>query len=308
MTAARSRSDAGVAASRSVVPTQPVRRRVGTVRSAITVRYTVIYADVEIHVCDCSYGRRIATTATAAGGRHGDHRYIMFDEAINYPRNCDSAVKTILVGGILSLLSVLVVPMFFLLGYYARVLRAVTGGAEEPPAFDEWGALFVDGLKVFAVGLAYYLVPTVIVGVSVGGALMNAIRSGDLTPGALAAAFLGLAVAGVLWLVASYVLPVALTNFVREDRLGAAFAVGDLKPVLFSGTYAMAWLLAVGLFIAASVLTTILNVVPPLGFVLGAFVTFYASVAAFYLYASSDRAVRSAPAEDDDTPVRTPTA
>ncbi len=41
----------------------------------------------------------------------------MFQEALSYPRDSDSAVKTIAIGGVLLFLSFLVVPVFFVRGY-----------------------------------------------------------------------------------------------------------------------------------------------------------------------------------------------
>src|SRR6056297_1817860 len=115
----------------------------------------------------------------------------MFQEALNYPRNSNSAVKNVAIGGILLFLSFLFVPTFFVLGYVVRSLRGVLDGIEEPPEFDEWGELFVDGLKAFAIGLVYSLVPAVIaiVAVVTSGATLGLTgpgRSGGLVVGLIA--------------------------------------------------------------------------------------------------------------------------
>lgn len=207
----------------------------------------------------------------------------MIEEAITYPREGDEALTTVLIGGVLGLLSVLVVPVFLLLGFTVRVLRSVEAGEETPPTFGDWGDLLVDGLKAFAIVLAYSVVPLVVLGVTAGGVAVAAV-TGDVRPGAIAGAFLGFAVSGLLWLVAFYVIPAALASFAREGRLGAAFDVSVLRGVVLDGRYATAWLVALALFVVAGVVVGVLNAIPPLGFVAGAFVNFYAGVAAAYLY------------------------
>ncbi|MFB6205839.1 MAG: DUF4013 domain-containing protein [Haloglomus sp.] len=113
----------------------------------------------------------------------------MFEEAINYPRKGEKNWTTVAVGGILSLLSFLFAPVFLVLGYGARVLRhaAADPESETAPVFDEWGDLFVDGLKQFGVAFVYLLVPGVVFGVSVGGAISGTVSATGL--GALVAPF-----------------------------------------------------------------------------------------------------------------------
>ena len=207
-----------------------------------------------------------------------------FEDAINYPRQGDEAVKTILIGGVLGLLGFLVIPAILVIGFYLRTLRAAIAGDDEPPVFDEWGDLLVDGLKGFVIGLVYFVVPAAILMISVGGVAAAAIATGDVGLGTIAGAVTGFSVAFVLAVIAWYVLPAALANAVAADRVGAAFAFGDLKAVLLDGDYAVSWLLALGLVVAASILVGVLNLIPPLGFVAGAFVNFYVGVVAFYLY------------------------
>lgn len=208
----------------------------------------------------------------------------MIERAIDYPRAGDDALTTILIGGVLGLLGFLVVPGLLLLGYFVRVLRSVEAGQETPPTFGQWGELLVDGVRAFVVVFVYSLVPTVVFAVTVGGSLAGAMATGDVRPGALAGALFGLVIGGVLWLVAFYVVPAALASLASEDRLAAAFSWGTLSAVLFDRRYAVGWLLALVLVVVGVVLVGVLNVVPLLGFVVGAFVNFYVAVAAFYLY------------------------
>ncbi|WP_101297905.1 DUF4013 domain-containing protein [Halegenticoccus soli] len=209
----------------------------------------------------------------------------MITESITYLRNSEDWVKTVLIGGLLSLLSFLVVPTFTVIGYLLRVLRSTMRGDETPPEFGEWGDMTVDGLKGFVIAAVYGLVPVVVglalvlfgaVGASVGNSDAAGVFGGIV-------ALIGALIALVLGLAAAYVIPAALANYAEHDRLGAGFAVGELRPVLTSGTYATGWLYAFVVVVAGGFVAGLLNVVPLLGFVVGAFVTFYAAVAAYYI-------------------------
>jgi hypothetical protein len=53
----------------------------------------------------------------------------------------------------------MLIGMPLLWGYAVRVVRRTAAGIEPPlPEWDDWGGIFVDGLKVLAVFIAHYLV------------------------------------------------------------------------------------------------------------------------------------------------------
>ena len=205
----------------------------------------------------------------------------MFQEALNYPREGDSAIKNIAIGGLLLLFSFLLVPLFVVLGYVVRVLRGVIDGRTEPPEFEAWGEMLVDGLKVFAIGLVYALVPAAVAIAAVFASGISAGLGGD-TPGTgLAVGLIALGAFLALTLVSlalAYVLPAAVVAFVQADRVGAAFSPDALRPLVFSRSYATGWLVAVGISILSGVVISVLNLVV-IGAILAPFVTFYANVA-----------------------------
>lgn len=59
--------------------------------------------------------------------------------------------KKVIILGVISILSFLIIPIFLVLGYAFRVLKASLAGLEELPEFDEWVNMLVDGIKVFVV-------------------------------------------------------------------------------------------------------------------------------------------------------------
>lgn len=225
----------------------------------------------------------------------------MFQDAITYLKDSDDAVETVLVGGILTLFAWLLFPAVLLAGYLQRVLRRTSAG-EPAPSFDDWGEMFVEGLKAIAVGLAYLLVPAVLSLVLIGSTVLFAVPtesvSGPITDPVTTApqATDGVGLLGLLailaavvvtllaWLAAWYAMPAALARLAIERRLGAAFEFGTLAPVLRSGTYATGWLIAFVVLVVGGALVGGLASIPFLGWALVPFVAFYLDVVAYALY------------------------
>jgi hypothetical protein len=207
----------------------------------------------------------------------------MISESITYLRNSDQVAKTVLIGGILSILSFLLVPAFIVSGYLVRVLQQTMAGNNEAPVFDDWERLLVDGLKAFAITFVYGLVPAIVGFVLVGGGIAATFSgdAGSLIGGA--SILIGSLLALVLGLAAWYVIPAATANFAETGRVSAGFDISALRPVLLSGTYAMGWLMALGVIVLGGVVASVLGVVPIIGALAGVFVGFYAMVAAYYI-------------------------
>ena len=64
----------------------------------------------------------------------------------------------ILIGGLFYLLAFLLVGIFFILGYQARLARNVIAGMQHPlPEWDDLGDYFGEGLRLFGVILVWIL-------------------------------------------------------------------------------------------------------------------------------------------------------
>jgi hypothetical protein len=186
-------------------------------------------------------------------------------------------------GGVFLLFGSLVFPTFLIYGYLVRVVRGVAAGDPEPPEWDDWEELFVDGLKYFAVAFLYS-VPVFAMAflgglIAFGAALGLAAGSGGLT--ATFGLLLGLYVL-VLVLVASvvsYLLPAAIVHFALEGDVEAAFQLRTIVGNALSWPYAVAWLKTIGVGIVLGLVGTILIVV----FLVGLLVLFYLAVVGTYL-------------------------
>lgn len=212
----------------------------------------------------------------------------MLEEAIRYPAKGDDALQTILIGGVLGLLGFLIIPGIVVQGYLLREMRAVVRGEEEPPVFDQWANLLVDGVRVLVVAVVYGLVPLAL---AVALLLTSGVSSGTLGPRATAPfTVVGLGVVMLLGLLIYYLVPASLANLAVEGDIGAAFDVAAVLELVKTETYLTAWLVSVGVAILTFVTAVVLQFTV-VGIVAVPFVSFYANVAIFYLFARAYREV-----------------
>jgi len=156
--------------------------------------------------------------------------------AAGYPVRDD--YRSLTVGGILEFLG-LFVPLFSLVtvGYGFRLLRATARGQAGRPAFDEYGQLFVEGLKCAFVVALYGAV-------GFAGSVAAIVAGSADEP-------LGLALWVTVAFVSVYPLPASLTVYGATDDLRAAFARGHAGRFATSWTYLKAWVVwLVGLAVA----------------------------------------------------------
>jgi hypothetical protein len=228
----------------------------------------------------------------------------MIDDAFTYPTNRDDWLTTVLIGGVLTFLSFLILPMFPVYGYLLRVIRGTIDGDDQPPAFDEWGDLFVEGLQAWLIGLAYMVIPLVVGGVLVGGSLVAMVTGGRAGAGVGAAGFLvGFLLTTVLALVFGYLAVAGIVRFAEAERIGAAFDVDGVRSLATDADFAVAWVVSlVGILVAG-----VIAGIPLVGWLAAPFAYFYAIAVAGRLWgggtleATDGDATESGPRSGDPT-------
>lgn len=211
---------------------------------------------------------------------------VTFEEAIRYPMAKDDWLKTVLIGGLLLIFSFLIISAIAVYGYLMTVIKTSLDDHPEPPPFEDWVGLLRKGVLAWIIGRVYLLVTIVVATITIGGSIAAmSTASGAGQVAGVAGMFWGLGLSFVLTLVFGYFAVVALVNFARTDEIGAAFDFTTIKDVAFDGDYLVAWLLSIAVFIVASVIGGMLNLIPLLGAIVGAFLFFYAEVVAANLWA-----------------------
>lgn len=174
------------------------------------------------------------------------------------------------IGGLMTLLSVFILPSFILLGYMIQTARNVMEGQEKPlPAWGNYGELFMDGLNLFIASVVYsspiliiscvgsLLASGLITGAEAGG-------SGEALLGGLA--FGTLAIVGCLSLLAAlalfFIAPAVSIQYIKYDNLSACFRFGEVIDIARNniGNILITALASFGANLAVSIVASVVAV------------------------------------------------
>lgn len=195
----------------------------------------------------------------------------MLRDALFYPQRGPGWLWTVITGSLLTLVgAVLFVPLIPVQGYLLSVMRSTARGRSNPPKFEDWGDLFVDGARVIGVQVSYSLVPTVVI---LGGVLARA--SGAALVGSVL-----LAVAAVVAVAAAYLLPGALARLATTGRLRAAFDIRAVASAARRPVYVVA---VVEGYVALALVAGLGGVLVLI--LVGAVFAFYGQVVGYHLFA-----------------------
>jgi hypothetical protein len=223
----------------------------------------------------------------------------VLEDAVVYPWADGTAGTTLVFGGIVTLLSPLLLPGLLVLGFGVEVVAAALQEESELPAFGSLTGLLLTGCKAAVTLLVYVLLPMLagfgLLAVSLGAAGFRFRRGFEAAapvfgnPGAVGGLLLlfGVILTGLL-VALLYVAPAAIVQLARTRRLRGAFAVGTVREIANSDTYASAWLLGLVIIAATGLLLTLLELTG-FGLLLGGFVGFYALVVLASLYGQGGR-------------------
>jgi hypothetical protein len=155
----------------------------------------------------------------------------IISDSIKYP---SSSWGKVLILGIITIASILIVPLFLVLGYMFRIIKATLAGIDELPEFDEIGDMFVDGLKVFVVGFVYAIpvwILSAIFGLVTGGNSAAAVTS--LGTGYALAFILGNIVFIIIAVIIGLIELMAIANMAYNDGdLGTAFRFSEILDII----------------------------------------------------------------------------
>jgi len=155
-----------------------------------------------------------------------------------------------------------------LMGYVMKVLR----GEKPAPEVNDWGTLFLDGIKYLIVSLIYAL-PIIIVWVLVMGASAAAFMSGNYS--AMMAAFgavaLGVLVMFVLAVIISVFEVIGIVRFARTGSIGEAFNISAILATINKigwVNYIIALIVLIIVAIIVGIIVGILTMIPYLGIII----------------------------------------
>lgn len=150
-------------------------------------------------------------------------------------------ISILLVLGVLSFFSILIIPAIFVYGYGYRVIKMSTqsmiNGEDEPPEFGEYKKMFIDGLRYVLVYLAYLIIPIIIIAISMMSGSINGVLF-----------LIGVILMIICMLIAYLAVPNMAAN---DDSISAAFAFSDIIDVMRSIGYLRFILTYIGIALIA---------------------------------------------------------
>ncbi len=221
----------------------------------------------------------------------------IISDSIKYP---SSNWGKVLILGVICIACILVIPIFLVYGYVFRIIKATLAGMDELPEFDEIGEMFIDGLKIFVVGIVYAIpvwIIAAIIGLITGAGAGTTSTALDPT---MVWAILGSNIIFIIVaLIVGLVEIMAIVNMAYYNgELGAAFRFSEILDKIAQigwGKYIVTYIV-IAVIGCIAFLIGMLTMIILIGFlllplVILPYIAMFSSRAIALLYASTEEAV-----------------
>ncbi|HIE13139.1 MAG TPA: DUF4013 domain-containing protein [Desulfotomaculum sp.] len=206
------------------------------------------------------------------------------EEAFRFPFQ-DKGLERLLIGGLVTIIPIVNIASA---GYFVEVMERINNGNYEMPSWSGFGGKFLKGLGNLVIALFYGFIPLLIVAAGAAGSYR---LSGN---GMLLPVFGGLVstIGFLLLLAAWFIIPMSVARYASTGLLGEGFRVSRVLQYIRAvlGQYAGVCLLSIVLYFVASLVS---GIIPILGFIISAFLTFYVMVVTGFLFGEAHREAES---------------
>jgi len=167
--------------------------------------------------------------------------------------------------GVLYLLSFLIVPIFFALGYTYRCIKETIDGVEKLPEYRDWGGMFVDGLKLF-VAYLIIVIPIIVIVLLIGiplrfGAILN--------PYAMIMSMSSIYAASIIiGILTGLYLFMAIPYMIYVGKVGSVFSFSEILERIRKIGYGDYFAICIVTLILVWLLTLISSLIPIIGVIL----------------------------------------
>ena len=164
--------------------------------------------------------------------------------------------KILVILGVVCLFSFLLLPAFLIVGYNYKVInnavRGVINGRDPLPEFDGLIEMFIDGVKVVIVQIAYLIVPFIIfvIFAAIAGSISGVASSAIMLIGCL--------ITFVLFVVAELMTQMGICHMAyNEGAFSKAFALSEIKEVIDE----IGWFECIATYIGLIIITLVISFV-----------------------------------------------
>ena len=153
-----------------------------------------------------------------------------------------------------------------LMGYAMKVLR----GEKPAPEVDDWGTLFMDGIKYLIVMIIYMIPAMIVLFVFVGASALAAMSNNPTAAmAAIGGMLIGLLLFAVIALITSIFALIGAVRFARTGSIGEAFNFAAILATIGKigwVPYIIALVVYIVVAVIYSIIVSIIQMIPILGF------------------------------------------
>jgi len=176
---------------------------------------------------------------------------------------------------ILLILSIIPIVDFIALGYYANIVRD-SPSSKDTPKLERYGDLFVEGLKIFVVGIIWFIIFLIIAIIVAIPLFAFAAFSTFTSPASLLTGGFLFALGGVavVFAVVAFFLGLiafmGIIHMVKTKSFGKAFAFGEILNIIGKIGWLRYLAFFVIFFVVGAVVAAITGALGPIGWVVSA--------------------------------------
>jgi len=179
---------------------------------------------------------------------------------------------------LLTIVSIIPIVNFISLGYMMEIYR----GTKPAPELEDWGTLFMDGLKFFIVSLIYMIPVIVIIAIFGGIGFLGMVAAGDgsgdagMAAGAIASLMGGIFLALIVALLIGIIAAIGMIRFTRTGSIGEAFNFGAILETIGKigwVDYIIALVILIIAVVVVEFVMGLLMIIPVLGLIIGFFIS-----------------------------------
>jgi len=154
-----------------------------------------------------------------------------------------------------------------LLGYSLKVLR----GEKPAPEVNDWGTLFIDGIKYAIVALIWAIPFLVILFVTVGAGIVALASDPASAMGAIGGMLFGFIVLAIVGILTAIFSNIGIIRFARTGSMGEAFNFGEISATIAKigwGSYIIALVVMIVVMIVIEIILSLIGMIPVLGIII----------------------------------------
>jgi len=160
---------------------------------------------------------------------------------------------------ILLIVSTIIFPL--ILGYELEVYR----GKKPAPELENWGKLFIDGLKLFVIQLIYAIPVIIVAVIFIGTGVFLLVSNPNAWMAAAGSFVIGLILTLIVAIIIGLVEMIGVVRFARKGSMGEAFNFS----AIFETIGKIGWLdyifALIALFVVVFIIVMVLSLIPWLG-------------------------------------------